>query len=306
MGHRAKNPTHIIKCLPRMSWSPANLYNLYQRTYGPPTADTKFTKSALTMFQQKWKAKQLVRAYHGDWIPEQKFKKGYLPNGLPPIVAPKSSAVGSSFEKVPLASMMFAEVEKRLDTVVFRCCLADSVYKARQMVIHGKVKLNGQKVTDANIKLQPGDLISVEPESIPTLHKHKIKKPSTTSSPSTSPSSESDPSSSSSSSSSVSAESPVPPPPTTTTTTIVEKPLRFKLPDFASPFLFIPPYLEPCFKTCSAVYLRHPTASPGISEVPSPYEADGEVMRLAWEYYVARGRKVDKRSENSRGKRLGA
>ncbi|GAA5978130.1 hypothetical protein JCM5350_007406 [Sporobolomyces pararoseus] len=303
MGHRAKNPTHIIKCLPRMSWSPANLYNLYQRTYGPPTADTKFTKSALTMFQQKWKAKQLVRAYHGDWIPEQKFKKGYLPNGLPPIVAPKSPQQ-QQVEKVPLASMMFAEVEKRLDTVVFRCCFADSVYKARQMVIHGKVKLNGQKVTDANIKLQPGDLISVEPESIPTLHKHKIKKQSSSSSSSSS-SSESDPSTSP-----VSAESPVPAPtPTTTTTSTIgvsEKPLKFKLPDFASPFLFIPPYLEPCFKTCSAIYLRHPTASPGISEVPSPYEADGEVMRLAWEYYVARGRKVDKRSENSRGKRLGA
>lgn len=28
--------------------------------------------------------------------------------------------------------------------------------------------------------------------------------------------------------------------------------------------------------------MRHPTAAPGRSEVPSPYEADGEVMRLAW------------------------
>ncbi|GAA5874568.1 hypothetical protein JCM16303_002907 [Sporobolomyces ruberrimus] len=300
MGHKVKNPTHIIKCLPRMSWSPANLYNLYQRTYGPPTADTKFTKSALTMFQQKWKAKQLVRGYHGDWIPEQKFKKGYLPNGLPPIIGNKLAGEA----KVPLASMMFAEVEKRLDTVVFRCCFADSVYKARQLVIHGKVKLNGQKVTDANIKLQPGDLISVEPEAVSTLHRTKQKKPSTAPSSSSS----TDPSTSESESP-VSAESPVPPPPSPTLSSSLspaEKPLRFRLPDFAAPFLFIPPYIEPSFSTCSAVYLRHPTASPGVSEVPSPYEADGEVMRLAWEYYVARGRKVDKRSESSRGKRLGA
>ncbi|GAA5925864.1 mitochondrial 37S ribosomal protein uS4m NAM9 [Sporobolomyces koalae] len=289
MGHRAKNPTHLVKCLPRMSWSPANLYNLYQRSYGPPTAETKFTKSALTMFQQKWKAKQLVRAYHGDWIPEQKFKKGYLPNGLPPIVGNKLAGEA----KVPLASMMFAEVEKRLDTVVFRCCFADSVYKARQLVVHGKVKLNGQKVTDANIKLQPGDLISVEPEAVVTLHRSKAKKPAAE--PAASEPSESD----------VSAESPVPPAPKPATPT-APKPLRFRLPDFAAPFLFIPPYIEPSFSTCSAVYLRHPTAAPGVSEVPSPYEADGEVMRLAWEYYVARGRKVDKRPESSRGKRLGA
>jgi ribosomal protein S4 len=129
-----------------MSWSPANLYNLYQRTYGPPNAETKFMKSSLTMFQQKWKAKRLVRGYHGDWIPEGKFKKDYLPDGLPPIIASGQETYGKG-EKVPLASMMFAEIEKRIDTVVFRCCFADSAYKARSMVLHGKVRLNGKKVS---------------------------------------------------------------------------------------------------------------------------------------------------------------
>lgn len=151
-----------VSFIRKQSWSAANLYNVFQRAYGPPTADTKFTKSSLTMFQQKWKAKQLVRAYHGDWIPETKFKRHYLPDGLPPIVADttasarvpstSSSRAGRDRDaavpsnKVPLASMMFAELEKRLDTVVFRCCFADSVYRARMMVVHGKVKLNGRKV----------------------------------------------------------------------------------------------------------------------------------------------------------------
>lgn len=82
--------------------------------------------------------------------------------------------------------------------------------------------------------------------------------------------------------------------------------LPFHLPDYAAPFLFIPPYLEPSFQTCSVVYLRHPTAGPGRSEVPTPYEADGEVMRLAWEYYSGLGRKGDKRPAAMVGKRLGA
>lgn len=56
----------------------------------------------------------------------------------------KASSAG---ETVPLASLMFAEVEKRLDTVVFRCCFADSVYRARMMVVHGKVRVNGTKVS---------------------------------------------------------------------------------------------------------------------------------------------------------------
>jgi len=59
----------------------------------------------------------------------------------------------------------------------------------------------------------------------------------------------------------------------------------FHLPAYASPFIFIPAYLEVSFPTCSAVYVRHPTARPGYSEIPTPYDADGEIVRLAWEWY---------------------
>lgn len=65
------------------------------------------------------------------------------------------------------------------------------------------------------------------------------------------------------------------------------KPLTpFNLPDYASPFLFIPAYIEVSFQTCSAIYVRHPTARPGYSEIPTPYDADGEIVRLAWEWYA--------------------
>ena len=47
----------------------------------------------------------------------------------------------------PVGSLMFTEVERRLDVFVFRCCFAHSVYEARRLVIHGYVKLNGKKVS---------------------------------------------------------------------------------------------------------------------------------------------------------------
>jgi hypothetical protein len=59
----------------------------------------------------------------------------------------------------------------------------------------------------------------------------------------------------------------------------------FNLPAYAAPFIFIPAYLEVSFATCSVVYVRHPTARPDYSEIPTPYDADGEVVRLAWEWY---------------------
>lgn len=71
----------------------------------------------------------------------------------------------------------------------------------------------------------------------------------------------------------------------------------FTLPDYAPPFIFIPAYIEPSFSTCSAIYVRHPTARPGYSEIPTPYDADGEVVRLAWEWYAKRRRRVRSRRQ---------
>ena len=36
----------------------------------------------------------------------------------------------------------------------------------------------------------------------------------------------------------------------------------FHLPPYASPFLFLPAYLEVSYQTCSFIYVRHPTARP--------------------------------------------
>ena len=46
----------------------------------------------------------------------------------------------------PVGSLMFMEVERRIDIFIFRCCFAHSVYEARRLVVHGYVLLNGKKV----------------------------------------------------------------------------------------------------------------------------------------------------------------
>lgn len=68
-----------------------------------------------------------------------------------------------------------------------------------------------------------------------------------------------------------------------------DAPLPFSLPPYASPFLFIPPNLEVSFRLTSFVFLRAPACGPGYSEVPTPWNADGEVARLAWEWYTKQG-----------------
>ncbi|PLB45431.1 putative 30S ribosomal subunit S4 [Aspergillus steynii IBT 23096] len=56
--------------------------------------------------------------------------------------------------------------------------------------------------------------------------------------------------------------------------------------DYMSAFAFIPRYLEVNHNICAAVYLRHPVARPGISEVPSPFSES--VGTLAYTWYLRR------------------
>ncbi|KAL1305458.1 hypothetical protein AAFC00_002337 [Neodothiora populina] len=56
--------------------------------------------------------------------------------------------------------------------------------------------------------------------------------------------------------------------------------------EYMSAFAFIPRYLEVNQKICSAVYLRHPVARPGLAEVPTPFH--GETMGLAFNWYLRR------------------
>lgn len=56
--------------------------------------------------------------------------------------------------------------------------------------------------------------------------------------------------------------------------------------DYMSPFAFVPRYLEVHHRICSAVYLRHPVARPGLAEVPTPFQ--NEINALAYQWYLKR------------------
>ncbi|KAK1231394.1 hypothetical protein PQX77_005491 [Marasmius sp. AFHP31] len=273
---RDPNVFNIARALPRMSWSSKNLYSLWQRSIGPLKHKLVFKDTQETLFQQRWKAKQAIRGYHGDYIPEKIFKRWYLPDNIPDV-RPRKAIKGDDknaleeyagrkkrekeYEEdeqkrgmAPVGSLVLAEVERRIDVVVFRSCFAHSVYEARRLVIHGNVLLNGKRHTNANTRLAPGDMISVDPSAV------RFFKPPTAEYGDEVNAKESD-------------KADLTP---------------FHLPYYASPWLFVPAYIEPNFATCSAVYVRHPTARPGYSEVPTPFDADGEVVRFAWEWYVKR------------------
>lgn len=295
---RDANAFALRRALPRMSWSVRNLFNLWQRSLGNKVIT--FNNTSKSLFQQRWTAKALMRAYHGDFINEKIFKRWYLPTTLPDVRPRNRTPISDTLALddyagrneqlerairrkeeedrkglAPVGSLMMAEVERRIDVFIFRCCFTHSVYEARRLVIHGHVLLNGRKHTNANTRLAPGDMVSVDPASISFLQESANVK---------------DGRAQNTDNNVVDAAEQSPPrsPENVDEESSTEKLTPFNLPPYASPFIFLPAYAEVSFPTCSAVYVRHPTARPGYSEIPTPYNADGEIVRLAWEWYSKR------------------
>ncbi len=55
-------------------------------------------------------------------------------------------------------------LERRLDNVVYRAGFASSRAQARQMVVHGHIKLNGRRADIPSILVDPGDVIEIHPK----------------------------------------------------------------------------------------------------------------------------------------------
>lgn len=118
-----------------------------------------------THFQQKWTAKSLARAYHGEQLPEKQWQRMFSPRirsvvPMDPykLAADDGSAMsagrgsGLSDQRVnkprpiPFSQMTFAPLERRLDVAIHRAMFASSTRQARQFVVHGAVTVNGKKV----------------------------------------------------------------------------------------------------------------------------------------------------------------
>ena len=67
--------------------------------------------------------------------------------------------------KGPTGENMITLLELRLDNVVYRLGLAKTRRLARQIVCHGHIRVNGQKVDIPSYSVKVGDVISLRPRS---------------------------------------------------------------------------------------------------------------------------------------------
>ena len=90
-------------------------------------------------------AKQRIKVYYG------KISEKCLRNVYKKAIAMK----GDSSENI------IGLLERRLSTIVYRLNFAKTIFSARQMVSHKKIKVNGQVVNISSYLVKPGDEIEV-------------------------------------------------------------------------------------------------------------------------------------------------
>ena len=119
-----------------------------KRAYAPGqhgAAKRKKTSDYGTQLREK----QKLKGYYGN-ITERQFRK---------IYTEASRRRGDTGEN------LIGLLETRLDTVVYRMGIVQSVFAARQFVSHGHVRVNGKKVNIPSYNVEEGDVIEVREKS---------------------------------------------------------------------------------------------------------------------------------------------
>ena len=119
-----------------------------RREYGPGQHGQR-RKGKLSDYGVQLRAKQKLRGYYGN-ISERQFGG---------IYAEAIRMKGDS------GANMIGLLERRLDAIVYRAKLVPTVFAARQVISHGHIKVNGQRVTIASYRVKAGDMVEVKEKS---------------------------------------------------------------------------------------------------------------------------------------------
>lgn len=91
-------------------------------------------------------AKQLLKGYYGN-VSEKKFRAYY------------DEAMR---RRGDTAQEIIAQLESRLDAIVYRANFVPTVFASRQLVSHGHILVNGKRVTIPSFQVKVGDVISLK------------------------------------------------------------------------------------------------------------------------------------------------
>ena len=115
-----------------------------KREYGPSQHGQR-RRGKPSDFGIQLRAKQKLKGYYGN-ITERQFRKVY---------DEATRLKGDTSEN------LIGLLERRLDAIVYRAKFVPTVFSARQVVSHGHVLVNGQRVNIPSYRCRPGDVVEI-------------------------------------------------------------------------------------------------------------------------------------------------
>lgn len=120
-----------------------------RKNAGPPGQHSQKGRRKLSGYGIQLREKQKVKRMYG--VLERQFSKYFK------MASAKKDATGDVLLQI---------LETRLDNVIYRLGLAASRPQARQLVSHGHVFVNGQKVTIPSYNVKIGDVVTLAPKTV--------------------------------------------------------------------------------------------------------------------------------------------
>ncbi len=120
----------------------------------PPGEHGQDGRRKLTVYAEQLLDKQKIRTHYG--LMERQMRKTFH----------EAQRMGGV-----TGTNLLLLLESRIDSVVYRLGFAASIAAARQLVSHGHIRVNGQKVDRPSFRVMPGMTISIREKSrkIPTI-----------------------------------------------------------------------------------------------------------------------------------------
>jgi ribosomal protein S4 len=112
----------------------------------------RVTKKTKGFFSRFFKNKQNFKHFYGN-LKESYLKRLFFKAVL---IAKRRGVVNRNI----LGDIFVSFLERRLDVVLFRSGLVDSLKSARQVILHGHVCVNGLVVSSSGFILNKGDVVS--------------------------------------------------------------------------------------------------------------------------------------------------
>ena len=115
----------------------------------PPGQHGQSKSSKPSNYGVQLHAKQKLKSYYGN-INERQFRNLY------------KKAI---MKKGDTAENLIGLLERRLDAVVYRSKLSNTIFSSRQLINHGHIKVNGKKVNIASYQVREEDSIEIRDKS---------------------------------------------------------------------------------------------------------------------------------------------